>query len=285
VQPATIHILCTRPLGTNLLEEGAAKGIAICVIPFIGTVPVTPEELNSRLQDLISPSQTQTRSSQDADIRRLIAVFTSVTAVEAVGRWWKGMTANPTTLAGSSNQVSTQDAQHLPTWEIFCTSCATRDAAANIFGNNAIAGTADSARQLAEVIIQKVGPGSGRGQGSVPDRKIYFFCGDLRREELPALLTDNGFRVDEQIVYRTILTPQPAPDKYDGIVFFSPSAVESFFSVNTVTPDTRMFAIGATTANAIRTRCDNRVIISHRPEKSTMIRQMIDYFQTNNICY
>ena len=233
------------------MEEAAAKGITFGVIPFIVTSPVTQQELNSRLQELAAPSQ-------DTAIRPLVAIFTSASAVDAVAKWWKATTVNPP-------------------WEIFCTSYATLDKARDTFGSNAIAGTADSARELAEVIMQKKGPGAGR--------EVFFFCGDLRRDELPALLKSNGFEVNERMVYHTIPTPQRALDKYDGIVFFSPSAVESFFSINTVAPGTRMFAIGATTANAIKIRCDNAVMISSRPEKATMIRQVIDYFQTNNIYY
>jgi uroporphyrinogen-III synthase len=240
------------------MEEAAAKGITFHVIPFIGTSPVTQQELDSRLQELDSRLQEQATPSQTPSTRRLVAIFTSVSAVDAVAKWLKTATANPP-------------------WEIFCTSCATLDKARDTFGSNAIAGTADSARELAEVIMQKKGPGDGR--------EVFFFCGDLRRDELPDLLKRNGFEVNERIVYQTILTPQPALDKYDGIVFFSPSAVESFFSINTVAPGTRMFAIGATTANAIKARCDNAVVISGRPEKATMIRQVIDYFQTNNIYY
>lgn len=241
MQPTTIHILCTKPLETALIEEAAAKGINFRVIPFIAVSPVTEQELDSQLREL-------------AD-RRLVAIFTSVSAVEAISKWWK----------------------HPPHWEIFCTSFATLDKARDTFSTNAIAGTANSARDLAEVIIQKKGPGAGR--------EVFFFCGDLRRDELPALLTANGFQVNERIVYRTVLTPQQAPDRYDGIIFFSPSAVESFFSINAVAAGTPMFAIGATTANAIKARCDNAVMISRRPEKATMIRQVIDYFQTNDIFY
>jgi uroporphyrinogen-III synthase len=66
---------------------------------------------------------------------------------------------------------------------------------------------------------------------------------------------------------------------YDGIAFFSPSAVESFFSINTVPEATRLFAIGETTAASISAYCSNPVVISDSPEKEALVRRMIDYFQ------
>ena len=40
--------------------------------------------------------------------------------------------------------------------------------------------------------------------------------------------------VDEVIVYKTIETPKVLTKQYDGILFFSPSAVKSFFSKNSI---------------------------------------------------
>jgi uroporphyrinogen-III synthase len=149
-------------------------------------------------------------------------------------------------------------------WKIFCTAGATRRKVAERFGEAAIAGTAGSAAELAETII---------GEGWV--KAVWFFCGDLRREELPAMLRQAGLEVHEVVVYKTRLTPQKIGRVYDGIAFFSPSAVESFFSVNTMAPGTRLFAIGGTTAEAIRQRCDNPVTTSERPEAELLINQII----------
>jgi uroporphyrinogen-III synthase len=169
-----------------------------------------------------------------------VAVFTSVNAVEAV--------------EGGS-------------WKIFCIEGNTRRKAAERFGEAAIVATAGSAAELAETIIR---------EGWV--KTVSFFCGDLRREELPAKLKEAGLEVHEVMVYRTTLTPRKIGREYNGIAFFSPSAVESFFSVNKIPAHTALFAIGGTTAAAIRLYSDNPVTTSERPDAELLINQIIhDY--------
>ncbi|HXB33507.1 MAG TPA: uroporphyrinogen-III synthase [Puia sp.] len=178
------------------------------------------------------------------DTKNLIpgtAVFTSVNAVIAVKRW-----------------LSTP----LPNLRIYCISGATHRAVVEAFGEQAVVGKADSAGELANLIRARE-PGN--------KKKIVFFCGDHRREELPAL------GVTEKIVYRTIHTPHRIQREYDGIAFFSPSAVESFFSVNVIPASIPLFAIGPTTAAAIRAACPNPVITGGEPDKAMLVHQMTDY--------
>jgi uroporphyrinogen-III synthase len=132
-----------------------------------------------------------------------------------------------------------------------------------------VVGKAESAAGLAMLIGQRE---VGR------NREIVFFCGDRRREELPSLLRQSGLKVTEKIVYRTVLTPHRMERNYNGIAFFSPSAVESYFSANQVAADVPLFAIGRTTAAAIHSRCANPVIVGERPEKALLIRRMTEYF-------
>jgi uroporphyrinogen-III synthase len=135
------------------------------------------------------------------------------------------------------------------------------------FGAAAVEGAAESAGLLVELIC--------RGEEA---REISFFCGDHRREELPSVLRQAGFVVNERVVYRTLLTPHKTERVYNGIAFFSPSAVESYFSVNTVAESTALFAIGRSTAATIKTWCSNPVVIGDQPEKDALIRKMIGYF-------
>jgi uroporphyrinogen-III synthase len=174
------------------------------------------------------------------------------------------------------NAAAGTDAVGVPDWRIFCIGTATRREVADYFGDVAIAGSAESAAALAEGMMADAGE-DARG-----NKEIFFFCGDQRREELPAMLRAEGFKVNEWIVYRTLLTPQKTERIYAGIAFFSPSAVESYFSVNSAGDDVTLFAIGRTTAAAIQARCSNPVIISDRPGKEALVRTMTDHFQTNN---
>ncbi len=124
-------------------------------------------------------------------------VFTSMNAVEAVRRF----------------------IPETSTWEIFCIGNTTRELVENIFGEKNIKGIADNALHLAENIISQPGI-----------EKVYFFCGDQRRDELPGKLKEHGIEIEELAVYKTIETSEVVSKKYDGILFFSPSAVKSFFN-------------------------------------------------------
>ncbi|HEX9150948.1 MAG TPA: uroporphyrinogen-III synthase, partial [Flavobacterium sp.] len=84
--------------------------------------------------------------------------------------------------------------------------------------------------------------------------------------------------VNEIVVYQTIAVPFKVEKKYHGILFFSPSAVESFFSNNKVTGQTVLFAIGKTTAMALKKYCNNKIITSDEPGKENLVRKMMEYF-------
>jgi len=182
-----------------------------------------------------------------------VSVFTSMNAVEAVAGALKAH--NPSAA-----------------WKIFCIGAATRRFAAENFGEDSIAGTAGSAGALADVILS-----------NPVVRAVVFFCGDQRRNELPERLRQAGVRVEEIVVYRTMQTPHKVGPIYDAVIFFSPSAVHSFFSDNILPDQTLLFAIGDTTARAIRQYTGNKTIVSASPDKEALVLQVIDYFSTNNI--
>ncbi|GAA4318225.1 uroporphyrinogen-III synthase [Flaviaesturariibacter amylovorans] len=195
-----------------------------------------------------------TEPATDAETRRLVqvvatapgkVVFTSMNAVEAVA----------------------QQLTQLPRWEAFCIGHATKKLLTEQIRVPVI-GDAPDADALASVIIA-----SGV-------KSVAFFCGDQRRDALPLRLGMAGIRVHEIIVYRTIATPHPVDKAYDGLLFYSPSAVESFFEVNGAPAGAVFFAIGATTAAAIREHCANTIIVADEPGKEALTRKMMAYFST-----
>ena len=160
----------------------------------------------------------------------------------------------------------------IPEWQIYCTGSATRVAVAAYFGESAIGGTASSASELGAQILK-----------DPLVKELFFFCGELRRDDLRERLTAHHISLEEIIVYQTILKPHPVKGIYHGILFFSPSAVKSFFSVNNPPSPTLLFAIGQTTAAEIRLHSSSQVIISGKPEPEAMINQMIAFFQTHTL--
>ena len=158
-------------------------------------------------------------------------------------------------------------------WKIFCIGQSTQKLVAKIFGEEKISGIADNAAELSEVILQ-----------DKEIKKVIFFCGNQRREELPQKLTAEAIEVEEIIVYETSETPQKLSRKvYDGILFFSPSAVKSLFSLNQINGQTQIFAIGKTTADAIHQHTNKDLIIAEVPSEEEMIEKVIAHFSTTKI--
>lgn len=155
-------------------------------------------------------------------------------------------------------------------WNIFCIGNTTRKLLENIFGSKNIKGTGTDAADLAGNIITNSGI-----------EKVHFFCGDHRRDEMPEKLIENNVAIEEIVVYKTIQTTHIINDHYDGILFFSPSAVESFLMSNSIPDTTSVFAIGATTADALKPFAKQRVIIADRPGKKNLVELAINYFSTN----
>ena len=158
-------------------------------------------------------------------------------------------------------------------WKIFCIGQSTQKLVAKIFSEEKISGIADSASALSDVILE-----------DKEIKKVFFFCGNQRREELPQKLTAEAIEVEEIVVYETLETPQKLSRKvYDGILFFSPSAVKSFFSLNKINEQTQIFAIGKTTADAIHQHTNKDLIIAEVPSEDEMIEKVIAHFSTTKI--
>ena len=177
-------------------------------------------------------------------------VFTSMNAVEA---------------------VATQLHDALPEWDIYCIGNTTQILTKKYFPKATIQADAESALELAEKIIE-----------AKKTDNVIFFCGDNRRDELPEKLTENNIAVTEVEVYNTIQINHTINKIYDGILFFSPSAVESFFKTNTLTPATTIFAIGTTTAATAKQFSSNKIIVSDVASKDKLLDKAIQVF-TNNI--
>jgi uroporphyrinogen-III synthase len=110
-----------------------------------------------------------------------------------------------------------------------------------------------------------------------------FFCGNLRRDELPNILKENGVLYNEIKVYETTLTPQKIKQQHDGVLFFSPSAVESYLKSNTIKEE-MCFCIGETTTEALVPKLrDNKIknrIIAAKPTMEQLILDVIAYYNS-----
>ena len=231
MQQSRINILCTRPLDESLIKRAAQSGIGIEVLSFIETAPVQSWKKKQEIENALGKPAS--------------VVFTSMTAVDA---------------------VATQLHAQRPAWNIYCIGNTTYHLVKKYFGEEAIAGTAANAAELAELIVAEVDMD-----------EVIFFCGDRRREELPDILRSNKIGVNEIVVYQTLAVPHKINKQYRGILFFSPSAVESFFSRNTLPQTTVLFAIGETTATEIKKYTNNTIIVSDEPGKEYLVKKMMEH--------
>jgi uroporphyrinogen-III synthase len=173
-------------------------------------------------------------------------VFTSRNAVEAVAEY--------------SNDIK-------PFWKIYCIGNTTRILVEKYLGKEFIAAVADDAKVLAKKIIR---------DKSITE--VYFFCGDKRRDELPEFLKENNIVVNEVEVYTTTILKHTIEKNYDGILFFSPTAVNGFFENNKVNNKTILFAIGNTTAEQIKKFTSNKIVVGDKPGKENLVEKVIKVF-------
>jgi uroporphyrinogen-III synthase len=104
-----------------------------------------------------------------------------------------------------------------------------------------------------------------------------FFSGNLRKETLPKALKAAKVKFDEIQVYETSLTPQKVKTAVDGILFFSPSAVESYLMENKIKNEI-CFCIGETTASALETITKN-IIVADQPSVENVIEDVIEEYK------
>ena len=138
------------------------------------------------------------------------------------------------------------------------------------FGKKNIISTASNATTLADEIIAWE-----KTQHTITH--VVFFCGDQRRDELPQKLKQNDIEPEEIITYKTIETTHTISHNYDGILFFSPSAVHSYFKTNKASDNTIFFAIGETTANTIKGYSSNKIVVSNTPDKNELLKQTVEW--------
>jgi uroporphyrinogen-III synthase len=151
---------------------------------------------------------------------------------------------------------------------IFCTDQATRKEVLN--AHLKIKGTAPDASSLADVIAE---------DHSI--KAITFVCSDLRRDELPAKLATKGVTVHEIVGYQTQLTPVKIEETYQGVLFFSPSGVDSFLSLNKTSPV--CFCIGRTTAEHADEKGFARVQSAEVATPESLIDTVIQYYSKNPV--
>ncbi|MCH4822556.1 uroporphyrinogen-III synthase [Gramella lutea] len=108
------------------------------------------------------------------------------------------------------------------------------------------------------------------------NKEFHFFSGNKRRDELPEILKENNINYKETQVYKTELNTKRFHSDFDGILFFSPSGVQSFTVDNIL--NTSAFCIGETTANEALKHTEN-VIVASKPSIENVITKVVSKFK------
>ncbi|QXP80669.1 MULTISPECIES: hydroxymethylbilane synthase [Winogradskyella] len=76
--------------------------------------------------------------------------------------------------------------------------------------------------------------------------EVTYFCSNLRLDTIPDILSKNNIKVNEVEAYETKLDAKKIEEDLDGVMFYSPSTVQSFLQLNEAKGIA--FCIGETTA-------------------------------------
>jgi len=126
----------------------------------------------------------------------------------------------------------------------------------------------NSAEKLANYLVE-----------NLEGKEVTFFCGNKKRDELSAILKENNIEVNEIECYQTSLTPRKIDGKYNGILFYSPSGIESFLKENKAT-EIVAFCIGETTATFANNYFKN-VVTSKVSTIESVLQSVNEYFKVN----
>ncbi|WP_223550237.1 hydroxymethylbilane synthase [Aestuariivivens sp. NBU2969] len=92
-----------------------------------------------------------------------------------------------------------------------------------------------NAKKLAEYLVE-----------FIDGTEVTYFCSDLRLDDLPNILEQNHIKVNEIEAYQTKYDGAKVDDTVEGVMFYSPSTVESYVQKNP--KEIIAFCIGETTA-------------------------------------
>lgn len=118
--------------------------------------------------------------------------------------------------------------------------------------------TAQNGRDLAHFIAK-----------NYKNKNFTYFCGNQRRDELPIILKEATIICNETVTYQTHINEQSFDQKFDGILFYSPSGVTAFAKANTIS---QAFCIGETTASEARKYTHNVIISNATRIESTIAK-------------
>ncbi|WP_158975183.1 hydroxymethylbilane synthase [Cellulophaga sp. L1A9] len=115
----------------------------------------------------------------------------------------------------------------------------------------------NSAKELADYLVDNI-------EGTT----ATYFCSNLRLDDLPTILADHKIELTEIEAYSTKKSPMKVDASIKGVLFYSPSTIESYLQENTT--DVVAYCIGDTTAAEAKKHF-SKVHISKMPTLESVI--------------
>ncbi|QXP60745.1 hydroxymethylbilane synthase [Olleya sp. HaHaR_3_96] len=145
---------------------------------------------------------------------------------------------------------------------IYCVGRRTKKMIENRIGK--VLHTEKNAKKLADYLVDHM-------EGT----EVTYFCSDVRLDDLPKILAENNITVIEVEAYQTKLDSIELPESVEGVMFYSPSTVQSYKKENDA--NGIAFCIGETTAKEASKHFDD-VRIAKVPTVESVIELVNDYY-------
>jgi hydroxymethylbilane synthase len=107
------------------------------------------------------------------------------------------------------------------------------------------------------------------------NKEVTYFCSNVRMDILPAYLQTHDIVVNEVEAYKTMLSPIQLDDAVSGVLFYSPSGIESYLKENTT--NKVAFCIGETTAVEARKHFEN-VEVAYMPSVDSVLELVNSHY-------
>ena len=145
---------------------------------------------------------------------------------------------------------------------IYCVGRRTKKLIENRIGK--VAHVSKNATKLAEYLTT-----------ALQTKEVTYFCSDIRLDALPTILKENGVTVNEVEAYKTMLSSEKISDEVSGVIFYSPSGIESYLQENS--KDKIAFCLGETTAKEARKHFKN-VQVANLPSVDSVLELVNSYY-------
>jgi uroporphyrinogen-III synthase len=189
-----------------------------------------------------------------SELRRYSAIaFTSPRAAAAFGRRWEDVGSEPLP----------------PVW------------AAGRRTASALRPVTDTVRTAPEDEVGRIGAAAAVAAAMLQEGlagPVLFPCGEIRRDELPTRLRQEGIEVDEVVCYHSVVAGDEAAReavRLAGIlVVASPSVAELLARASVSTPRPPLLAVGPTTAAAARAAGWTPAAVAGHPEVDALVAEV-----------